>query len=37
MKNIPYDLYELPLIRDIKDMIIQKKEQKPNDIAFTSS
>ena len=37
MKNKPYDLYELPLIRDLKDMIIQKKEQKPDDIAFTYS
>lgn len=37
MKNIPYDLYELPLIRDLKDMLIQKKEGKPNDIAFTYS
>lgn len=37
MKNKPYDLYELPLIRDLKDMIIQKKEQKPDNIAFTYS
>lgn len=37
MKNKPYDLYELPLIRDLKDMIIQKKERKPDDIAFTYS
>ena len=37
MKNKPYDLYELPFIRDLKDMIIQKKEQKPDDIAFTYS
>lgn len=37
MKNKPYNLYELPLIRDLKDMIIQKKEQKPDDIAFTYS
>lgn len=37
MKNKPYDLYELPLIRDLKDMIIQKKEQKPDSIAFTYS
>lgn len=37
MKNKPYDLYELPLIRDLKDMILQKKEHKPDDIAFTYS
>lgn len=37
MKNKPYELYELPLIRDLKDMLIQKKEQKPDDIAFTYS
>lgn len=37
MKNKPYDLYELPLIQDLKDMIMQKKEQKPDDIAFTYS
>lgn len=37
MKNEPYDLYKLPLIRDLKDMIIQKKERKPDDIAFTYS
>lgn len=37
MKNKPYDLYELSLIRDFKDMIIQKKERKPDDIAFTYS
>lgn len=37
MKNKSYDLYELPLIRDLKDMIIQKKEQKPDDIAFSYS
>ena len=37
MKNKPYDLYEIPLIQNLKDMIIQKKEHKPDDIAFTSS
>ena len=35
MKNKPYDLYELPLISDLKDMIIQKRDQKPNQIAFS--
>lgn len=37
MKNKPYDLYELPLVRDLKDMISQKKERKPDAIAFTYS
>ncbi|MGN0408318.1 MAG: AMP-binding protein [Bacteroides sp.] len=37
MKNKPYDLYELPLIRDLKDMMLQKKERRPDDIAFTYS
>lgn len=37
MKNKPYDLYEIPLIQNLKDMIIQKKEHKPDDIAFTYS
>lgn len=37
MKNKPYDLYELPLIRDLKDMILQKKEQMPDAIAFAYS
>ena len=37
MKNKPYDLYEIPLIQNLKDMITQKKEQKPDDIAFTYS
>lgn len=35
MKNKPYDLYKLPLIQDLKDMIIQKEQQKPDGIAFT--
>lgn len=37
MKNKPYDLYELPLIQDLKDMISQKKERNPDAIAFTYS
>ena len=37
MKNKPYDLYEIPLIQNLKDMIIQKKEHQPDDIAFTYS
>ncbi len=27
MKNKPYNLYEIPLIRDLKDMIIKKKNE----------
>lgn len=35
MKNRPYDLYELPFVSDIKDMLIQKNRQIPEQIAFT--
>lgn len=35
MKNKPYDLYELPLIHDIKDMLLQKAGRNPGGIAFT--
>lgn len=35
MKNKPYDLYEIPQIRDIKDMLIQKKNLVSDKIAFT--
>lgn len=37
MNNKPYSLYELPEIHDLKDMLIQKKESKPDGIAFTFS
>jgi long-chain acyl-CoA synthetase len=35
MKNQPYELYELPYIRDLKDMTEQKKKQMPYKIAFS--
>lgn len=35
MKNSPYPLYELPFIRDLKDMLEQKEKQMPEQIAFT--
>lgn len=37
MKNKPYDLYELPPVHDIKDMLLQKAEKNPDGIAFTYS
>ena len=37
MRNGPYPLYELPLIRDLKDMLEQKEKQMPEKIAFTYS
>lgn len=37
MKNKPYDLYELPRIHDLKDMLIQKRTSKPDAVAFTYS
>lgn len=37
MKNKPYDLYELPQIYDLKDMILQKKKANPDKIAFSFS
>lgn len=35
MKYKNYDLYELPPIRDLKDMLMQKKKTKPDAKAFT--
>lgn len=37
MKNKPYDLYKLPPIRDLKDMLTQKKKLIPDKTAFTFS
>ena len=37
MKNKPYDLYELPQIYDLKDMILQKKKANSDKIAFSFS
>ncbi|MBC8556441.1 AMP-binding protein [Jutongia hominis] len=37
MKYKPYDLYELPKINDLKDMLFQKKKMSPDKIAFTFS
>lgn len=37
MKNKPYALYDLSVIRDLKDMIIKKVEQNPEKIAFSYS
>lgn len=37
MKNSPYALYDLPPIHDLKDLILQKKETRPDDIEFTYS
>lgn len=37
MKYYVYDLYELPQIYDLKDMLIQKKKSKPKGVAFTYS
>lgn len=34
MKNKPYDLYRLPLISDIRDMLIKKNKQMPENVAF---
>lgn len=37
MKNKPYDFYELPVIKTLKDMLVQKKEKTPDAVAFTFS
>lgn len=37
MRNKPYDLYTLPRIENLKDMLLQKAETKPEHIAFTFS
>ena len=34
MKNRNYPLYELPMITDLKDLLIQKKEKQPDKTAF---
>lgn len=35
MRDKPYALYEIPYIRDLKEMLEQKEEQMPESIAFT--
>lgn len=35
MKNKPYPLYELPRIKDLKDMIRKRAEEEPEAIAFS--
>lgn len=35
MKNKDYELYQLPYIRDLKDMLYLKREYQQNHIAFT--
>lgn len=37
MRNKPYDLYTLPRIENLKDMLLQKAETKPEHVAFTFS
>lgn len=37
MRNKPYDLYTLPRIENLKDMLLQKAETKSESIAFTYS
>jgi long-chain acyl-CoA synthetase len=37
MKNKPYDLYQIPMIRDLKDMLLQKLQTQPDGIAFAFS
>ena len=35
MKNQPYPLYELPVITDLKDMVVKRAEETPDEICFT--
>ena len=35
MRNKSYELYELPIIADLNDMIVLKKNSNPNGIAFS--
>lgn len=37
MRNKTYDLYTLPRIENMKDMLLQKAETKPEHVAFTFS
>lgn len=37
MKNRSYDLYEIPQFHNLKDLLLQKKENNPNKTAFAFS
>jgi long-chain acyl-CoA synthetase len=37
MKNKPYDLYQLPVFRDLKELLFQKIKSQPEGIAFAFS